>query len=84
MAKITVRVCYGTTCFVMGASQLQELQEIVPEKYGEKVEIIGNPCMDLCHTDWEYARAPYVKVDDEVVFEATVEKILNVIEEKLK
>ena len=35
--KISVKVCLGTTCFVMGSANLQELIEVVPKKYGDKV-----------------------------------------------
>ena len=37
MAKVNVKICMGTTCFVMGASQLQELVDIVNKRYGEDV-----------------------------------------------
>lgn len=83
MEKINVKVCLGTTCFVMGSSNLQELIETVPAKYGEKVEVSGVPCLGLCSIDWEYSRAPYVKVDNDVVYEATVEKVLSIIDKKL-
>ena len=83
MAKVNVKVCLGTTCFVMGSSNLQELIETVPAKYGEEVEVAGVPCLGLCSIDWEYSRAPYVKVDNDVVYEATVEKVLSTIEKKL-
>lgn len=36
MAKINVSVCLGTTCFVMGASNLQELTQIVEKKYPDQ------------------------------------------------
>ena len=83
MEKINVKVCLGTTCFVMGSSNLQELIETVPAKYGEAVDVTGVPCLGLCSIDWEYSRAPYVKVDEDVVYEATVEKVLSAIERKL-
>lgn len=83
MTKINVKVCLGTTCFVMGSSNLQELIDTVPAKYGDKAEVLGVPCLGLCSIDWEYSRAPYVKVDDEVIYEATVEKVLSAIERKL-
>ena len=73
----------GTTCFVMGASNLQNLLENVPQKYGDKVEVTGEPCLGLCSIDWEYSKAPYVKVDEEIIKEATVEKVINAIERKL-
>lgn len=84
MSKINVKVCLGTTCFVMGSSNLQELMETVPSKYGEKADVMGVPCLGLCSIDWEFSRAPYVKVDDEVIYEATVEKVLSAIDSKLE
>lgn len=84
MEKINVKVCLGTTCFVMGAAHLQELIEIIPKKFGKLVEVSGHPCLGLCSIDWEYSRAPYVKVNNDVVFEATVEKVLSEIERKLQ
>ena len=83
MANVEVKVCLGTTCFVMGGSNLQELNDIIPNKYGDKVAISGANCLGLCSINWEYSKAPYVKVDEEVVTEATVEKVLEVIDKKL-
>ncbi len=84
MKKIEVKVCLGTTCFVMGASNLQSLTDIVPKKYGDKVDVAGSPCLGVCSTNWEFSKAPYVKVNNEIVQEATVEKVLAEIERQLK
>jgi NADH:ubiquinone oxidoreductase subunit E len=84
MAKVNVKVCLGTTCFVMGSSNLQELIELVPKKYGDDVEVAGSPCLVLCSIDWEFSKAPYVKVNNEVIKEATVEKVLAAIDKELK
>ena len=81
--KVNVRVCLGTTCFVMGSANLQELIELVPRKYGDQVDVAGSPCLGLCSIDWEFSKAPYVKVDEEIVNEATVEKVIEVIDRKL-
>ena len=72
----------GTTCFVMCASRLQELVEMVPSRYGDKVEVQGVTCLEFCNARTE-ARAPYVTVDDRVVMNATVEKVIEEIERKL-
>ena len=82
--KINVKVCLGTTCFVVGSKNIQELMDIVPKKYGDMVEVTGVPCMQLCSIDWQDSKAPYVKVDDDIIREATVEKVLQAIDEKLK
>lgn len=84
MAKVNVKVCLGTTCFVMGSSNLQELIELVPKKYGDDVDVAGSPCLGLCSIDWEFSKAPYVKVNNEVIKEATVEKVLAAIDKELK
>ena len=34
-------------------------------------------------SNWEYSKAPYVKIDEDVITEATVEKVLEAIEKKL-
>jgi len=83
MEKINVKVCMGTTCFVMGGANLQELNDIIPRKYGDKVEVNASPCLNLCSINWEYSKAPYVKVNDDIITEATVEKVLEIIEKKL-
>ena len=83
MAKVEVKVCLGTTCFVMGGSNLQELNDIIPQKYGDKVELSAANCLGLCSINWEYSKAPYVKVNEEVVSEATVEKVIAEIDRQL-
>ena len=67
----------------MGGSNLQELNDIIPKRYGDKVEISGSPCLGLCSINWEYSKAPYVKIDEDVVSEATVEKVLEALDKKL-
>ena len=83
MEKITVKVCTGTTCFVMGGANLQELNETISEKYGDKVELTASNCLGLCSINWEYSKAPYVKVNEEVVSEATADKVLEEIDRQL-
>ena len=83
MEKISVKVCLGTTCFVMGGANLQELVEIIPRKYGDKVEVEGSGCLGMCSIQWNYSKAPYVKVDEDIITEATVEKVLEAIDKKL-
>ena len=83
MDKISVKVCLGTTCFVMGGSNLQELTDIIPKKYGDRVEVAGSQCLGMCSIQWQYTKAPYVKIDDDIITEATVDKVLAAIDKKL-
>lgn len=80
--KITVELCFGTTCFVMGASKLQDIESIIPPQYRNRVDVKAHTCLDLCKNA-TYMKAPFVKVDGEIISEATVEKVLMTIERKI-
>lgn len=82
MKKISVKVCIGTTCFVMGASKFQDLETRIPVKWRNLVDVTCHSCLDLCKNN-EYSKSPYVMIDDEVIADATIEKIMTAIEEKI-
>lgn len=84
MNKLEVEICMGTTCFIMGSESLQELASILQRKYPDKVDTKGVVCHGLCSTDCQYSKAPYVKVGGDVISEATVEKVLTAVENKLR
>lgn len=83
MNKVDVDICIGTACFVMGANKLQELGEFMPEEWKEFVEIKAQTCLNLCGNN-EYSKAPYVKINGEVLAAANIEKVLRQIEKELK
>lgn len=79
MKKIKINICAGTTCFVMGASYLQSLEDHLSNDVKELIEIDGARCLGLCKND-NYGSAPYVLIDGEAMCEATIPKILERIE----
>lgn len=83
MSIVKVRICSGTTCFVMGSSYLNELYDIIPEKYGDSVEVKQSLCLEQCSKSDKHSKAPYVQVDEEIIGEATVEKVLLAIEKRI-
>jgi NADH:ubiquinone oxidoreductase subunit E len=83
MDKITVQICVGTTCYVMGASDLQMLGELLPEHLRDKVDIKGARCLGFCK-DRNSGRAPFVVIDGEMMSEATVPKVIERIEDIAK
>ena len=80
--KINIEVCIGTTCFVMGASKLQDLKTLIPPRYKSFAQVEYKACMNLCK-EMDDLKAPFVKVGDEVVTQATLEKIIGVLERKI-
>lgn len=85
MDKIKVRICVGTSCFVMGAAQIQSIEFNAPADIADKIEIIEERCMSLCK-DLSRKRnhGPFVFVNDELIEEATYEKVVAKIREELK
>ena len=81
--KITVKICTGTLCYVMGGSELQLLDEYLPEDVKEKVDIKGSTCLDFCNRE-DSPRAPFVMVGDKVISEASITKVVEAINEELK
>lgn len=80
--KINVRFCMGTTCFVMGASRLQELEAKIPPAWKDKVEVSAQTCLGMCQKQG-FMKAPFVQVNDEVIGGATVESVLEKLGELL-
>ncbi|MBR1977209.1 hypothetical protein IKA15_02905 [bacterium] len=84
MDKISVKVCLGTTCFVKNSAYLPKLKEIVAKEFGDKVEVASSLCLGVCSTNWEISKAPYIKVNNVLIQEATIEKVLAEIEAQIK
>ena len=83
--EIVINVCTGSTCYAQGRAILTELQKLVPEKYANRnIKVVGVPCLEVCSIDWGHEKAPYVKVNNEILQEATVEKVLLEVENQLK
>lgn len=80
--KLTVKICTGTLCYVMGGAELQLIDEYLPEEILDRVDIKGAPCLDHCnHCDGP--KAPFVEVGGKVISEASVTKVVEAIKEEL-
>lgn len=80
MKKITITICAGTACYLMGASHLQTMEESIPAKYKPYVEIKGVRCLGLCDNE-NYGEAPYVMINQEVMADASLPKLLERLEQ---
>ena len=78
--KIKVEICLGTTCYVLGSFRLSALEEQLPPELKSKVDIVGCACLNVCH-DRIYGNAPFVRIGERIVDNATVEKVIGVIQE---
>ncbi len=81
--KLSVKVCTGTLCYVMGGAELQLLESYLPAEIAARVDIKGAPCLDCCNRT-DAGKAPFVQVGDRIVAEASLFKVAEVIKEMLK
>lgn len=83
MKKICVKICTGTTCFVMGAAHLQRLDEVLAPPLREAVEIEGCRCLGFCD-DKSCGAPPFVMVEDECISAATIDSVVASIQRHLQ
>ncbi|MBN2161538.1 MAG: NAD(P)H-dependent oxidoreductase subunit E [Pontiellaceae bacterium] len=76
MKKINVSICTGTTCYLMGGAHLLTFDEVLDPVTAEHVEISGAHCLGLCGSE-AHGKAPFVKVDDHIIADATLMKVLD-------
>lgn len=74
MKTITVEICIGTNCYVMGGVDLLELEDKLSPELAKHVEIKGTPCIDTCFAQTKQ-KPPFVRINGKVMPEATISKI---------
>jgi len=82
MNKVSLKICCGTTCYLLGAKKLVDLASALPADVKDRVEVSAMPCLGLCEDD-NLGGAPFVKVDEEIVAKATAEKVMDVLRRHL-
>ena len=81
MKKNKVTVCTGTTCFVMGGSELLLLEDQLPPELKAVTDIEGATCLGLCKRAEPGASrtacAPFVTINGTVLEQATAAAIID-------
>jgi NADH:ubiquinone oxidoreductase subunit E len=75
--KIQVEICCGTACYLLGATELIDIEDTLPEDCRGRVEINARTCLELCERD-NLGGAPYVRFyGSEIMPQATPEKVMT-------
>ena len=75
--EISVQICTGTTCYVMGASDLLTLEDYIPARLRRTVKISGSTCLGICKETG--LKPPFVRIRGKLIARATIEKILEAV-----
>jgi NADH:ubiquinone oxidoreductase subunit E len=80
--KCHVVVCTGTACYVMGGAEILALEDRLPEALRGRVVLEGATCLGLCR-EGAMGGPPFVRIDGEVLCEATLERVVAKVESSL-
>ncbi len=70
-------------CYVMGGSELQVLEELLPEEVAQRVEIRSVTCLNFCNNR-QNGKAPFATVGDTIISSATNDTIIDEIKKQLR
>lgn len=77
MALISIEICMGSACYLLGAQDLLEVIESLPPAKKAQIDLRGATCLKACGT------GPNIKVDGVLLSNVTPEKLLEIIRDKL-
>ena len=81
--RVKVSICTGTTCFLMGGAHLLTFDEMLDPCTAQEVELVGSHCLGLCSSE-ENGRPPFVKVNDHIICDATLNKVLDKVRKEIE
>ena len=83
MKTINVSICTGTTCYLMGGAHLLTFDEVMDPCTADHVTLSGSHCLGLCNSE-ENGKPPFAEVNDHVIPDATLMKILDKVHEVME
>ena len=81
MAKINLKICMGTMCYVMGGAELRALVEMLPDDVRQNFSVSYSPCLGMCDRMGE---PPYIELDGRVVAGVSKTNMIQILKEALK
>lgn len=78
---IDIKICSGTTCFVMGGTDLFLIKEKLSPEESNKVNITFEPCLGFCKEKGR--KPPFVVINGEVYEKIDIDSLISIIKEKI-
>ena len=78
--SIEVKICTGTTCYVMGGAELLAISDHLTDAEKSIVEIKGSTCLGFCKEENDSrTNYPYALVNNKVIEKCDLAKLLTEI-----
>lgn len=78
---LNVRICVGTTCYVMGGADLLVVNEVLTQEEKRKVNVSFVPCLGYCKG--ANKKPPFVEIDGKLYEEIDLDSLIKIIREKI-
>lgn len=79
MSKNILKICIGTPCHLMGASDLMESVEELDKNLRDKIELKTSHCIDNCCD-----QAPVAEFNGKIYQDLNPEKLYKIISENMR
>lgn len=73
MSLMTIEICVGSACYLLGAQDLLEMIEGLPPTVRSKIDLRGASCLKAC------GKGPNIRVNGELISNVTPEKLMGII-----
>jgi NADH:ubiquinone oxidoreductase 24 kD subunit len=73
MSLLTIEICVGSACYLLGAQDLLEMVEGLPPEIRSQIDLRGASCLKAC------GKGPNIKVNGELLSNVTPEKLMEII-----
>ncbi|MCX7780422.1 MAG: NAD(P)H-dependent oxidoreductase subunit E [Negativicutes bacterium] len=77
MNKLIVEICIGTSCHLLGAQDLIETIQELPEAERARVEFQGVTCLKSC------GKGPNVRINGVTIPSVTPQQLIDIIRDNL-
>lgn len=72
--EFVIEICAGTKCYVLGGSQLINLEDSLPPEIRDRVKIEQVKCLSACAND--DSSPPFVRINGVLLANATISRII--------
>jgi NADH:ubiquinone oxidoreductase subunit E len=80
MEKISLKICTGTMCYVMGGAELRAMLELLPDDIMKRISVSYSPCMGLCS---DVGEPPYIQVNGKTISGVSKSNLMQILKEAL-
>lgn len=81
MKRISLKICMGTMCYVLGGAELKDTLENLPEEINNYLDITYSPCLGYCQ---ENEPAPFIELNGRKIAGVCKQSLIQILKEELR